>query len=387
MATKRCYYEVLQVSKTASETEIKKAYRKLAMKFHPDRNPDNPEAEEKFKEINEAYDVLSDPQKRSAYDQFGHAGIDGAAGGGGGFGGGFGDFSDIFGDIFGGGFRRGPQPGNDLQYELSITLEEAVKGTTVDIRIPTKEVCDACDGSGAEPGSPVETCPTCGGQGQVRIQQGFFAVAQTCPSCQGSGKLVKNKCKKCHGEGYVHDHKTLSVKIPAGVDTGDRIRLAGEGEAGEPGAPHGDLYVRIRVKEHALFQREGNTLFCELPISFTKVALGGTIEVPTLDGRAALKIPAGTQSGQRFKLAGKGVKSVRSNRVGDLIVQVNVETPVKLNSEQKALLEQLEASLEGKAHKHSPQSHSFFDKVKSFFTGEEEKDNKSEKSNSDDPWK
>ena len=386
MATKRCYYEVLQVSKTASEAEIKKAYRKMAMKYHPDRNPDDPEAEERFKEVNEAYDVLSDPQKRSAYDQFGHAGVDGSAGAGGGGFGGFGDFSDIFGDIFGGGgFHRGPQPGNDLQYELSITLEEAVKGTTVEIRIPTKEVCEACQGTGAEPGSAVETCPTCGGQGQVRIQQGFFAVAQTCPTCHGTGKQIKQKCKKCYGEGYVHDHKTLSVNIPAGVDTGDRIRLAGEGEAGEPGAPHGDLYVRIRVKPHEIFQRDGNTLYCELPISFTKVALGGTIEVPTLDGRAELKIPAGTQSGQRFKLAGKGVKSVRSSRVGDLIVQVNVETPVKLTSEQKALLQQLEESMEGKSHKHSPQSHSFFDKVKAFFTGEDEQ-KEGKKSDNDEPW-
>ena len=383
MATKRCYYEVLQVSKTASETEIKKAYRKLAMKFHPDRNPDNPEAEEKFKEINEAYDVLSDAQKRSAYDQFGHAGVDASSGGAGGFGGGFGNFSDIFSEFFGGGFQRGPQPGNDLQYELSITLEEAVNGTTVDIRIPVREICEACHGTGAESGSALETCATCGGQGQVQIQQGFFAIAQTCPTCQGSGKIIKQKCKKCYGEGYLNQHKTLSVKIPAGIDSGDRIRLAGEGEAGEPGAPRGDLYVRIRVKPHEIFQREGNTLFCELPISFTKVALGGTIEVPTLGGRAELKIPAGTQSGQRFKLAGKGVKSVRSNRVGDLIVQVQVETPVKLTSEQKALLEQLEASLEGKPHKHSPQSHSFLDKVKAFFTGDEQE----KKTNNEEPWK
>ncbi|MDX1795189.1 MAG: molecular chaperone DnaJ [Hydrogenovibrio sp.] len=383
--SKRDYYEILEVSKTSSDGEIKKAYRKLAMRYHPDRNPDNKEAEDKFKEASEAYEILSDPQKRQAYDQFGHAGVDGSAGGGFG-GGGFADFGDIFGDIFGGGFRNaGPQPGDDLQYELEISLEEAVAGTSVDIRIPTKEVCDACEGSGAEPGSQVDTCPTCHGSGQVRIQQGFFAVSRTCPTCHGSGKMIKSPCKSCRGEGYKHSHKTLTVKIPAGVDNGDRIRLQGEGEAGEPGAPHGDLYVRIRVKSHPIFQRDGNTLFCELPLSFTTAALGGAIDVPTLNGKASLKIPAGTQSGQRFKLGGKGVKSVRSSQTGDMIVQVHVETPVKLTQEQKELLTAFDESLKGKHHKqHSPKEHSFFDAVKSFFKNEEEGGSKKD---SDNPWK
>ncbi|WP_127470607.1 molecular chaperone DnaJ [Thiomicrorhabdus aquaedulcis] len=385
--SKRDYYEILEVSKTVSEGELKKAYRKMAMKYHPDRNPDNKEAEDHFKEASEAYEVLSDSQKRATYDQFGHAGLDGHHGGGG-FSGGFGDaFSDVFGDIFGGGFsgRRGPQPGNDLQYELDISLEDAVAGTTVDIRIPTKDVCDSCDGSGAEPGSKVQTCPTCGGAGQVRMQQGFFAVNRPCPTCHGSGKLITTPCKKCRGEGYTHSHKTLSVKIPAGVDTGDRIRLQGEGEAGEPGAPRGDLYVRMRVKKHAIFERDGNTLYCDLPLSFATAALGGSIDVPTLGGKASLKIPAGTQSGQRFKLSAKGVKSVRSSAIGDMIVQVQIETPVKLTNEQKALLEAFDASLKGKHHKqHSPKEHTFFDSVKSFFTGDDDK--KADKKSDNDPW-
>ncbi len=383
--SKRDYYEILEISATASDGEIKKAYRKLAMRYHPDRNPDNKDAEDKFKEASEAYEILSDPQKRQAYDQFGHAGVDGSAGQGGFGGGGFADFGDIFGDIFGGGFggRRGPQPGNDLQYELEISLEDAVSGTTVDIRIPTKELCEACDGSGAEPGSDVQTCPTCQGAGQVRVQQGFFAVSRTCPNCHGTGKIVKTPCKACRGEGYKHSHKTLSVKIPAGVDNGDRIRLQGEGEAGEPGAPHGDLYVRIRVKEHKIFQRDGNTLYCDMPLSFATAALGGTMDVPTLSGKANLKIPAGTQSGQRFKLSGKGVKSVRSHHIGDMVVQVHIETPVKLTEEQKELLRAFDESLQGKHHKqHSPKTHSFFDSVKAFFTGDDE----NEKKDKDGPW-
>jgi molecular chaperone DnaJ len=385
--SKTCYYEILAVSKTASEGEIKKAYRKMAMKYHPDRNPDDKASEDKFKEAAEAYEILADSQKRATYDQFGHAGLNGQSGGGGGFSGGFeGGFGDIFGDMFGGGFggQRGPQPGADLQYELEVSLEDAVAGTSVDIRIPTKDVCDTCEGSGAEAGSDVETCPTCRGAGQVRMQQGFFAVNRVCPSCHGSGQLIKSPCKKCRGEGYTHSHKTLTVKIPAGVDTGDRIRLQGEGEAGEPGAPRGDLYVRMRIKKHAIFERDDNTLFCELPISFSIAALGGSVDVPTLDGKASLKIPAGTQSGQRFKLAGKGVKSVRSSRVGDMVVEVHIETPVKLTNRQKELLEEFDTSLKGKHHKqHSPKEHSFFDSVKSFFTSDEDK--KSDKPD-DGPW-
>lgn len=386
--SKRDYYEVLGVSKSASEGEIKKAYRRMAMKYHPDRNPDDAEAENKFKEASEAYEVLSDSQKRAAYDQFGHAGVDGQGGGHGGFGGGgFGGFGDIFEDLFGGGGgfggRRGPRPGADLQYELEITLEQAVAGAKIDIKIPTKDICDACDGTGAESASDVKTCSTCGGVGQVRMQQGFFSVNTTCPTCNGTGKEITNPCKKCHGEGYTHSNKTLSVSVPAGVDTGDRIRLQGEGEAGEPGAPKGDLYVRIHVKKHSVFERDGNNLYCQIPLSFTTAALGGTLDVPTLNGKANLKIPAGTQSGQRFKLSGKGVKSVRSTMVGDLVVQVHIETPVKLNARQKELLQEFDESLKGKHHKqHSPKEHSWLDSVKNFFTGDG-----SDKKDNDGPWK
>jgi len=377
--SKVCYYEILCVAKTASSAEIKKAYRKLAMKYHPDRNPDNADAESKFKECSEAYEILSDAQKRQAYDQFGHAGVDGSAGQGGFGGGGFSDFGDIFGDIFGGGGRsRGPQPGQNLQFEVNLTLEEAVAGKSLDIRVPTKDTCEVCNGSGAEKGSTADTCRTCQGSGQVRIQQGFFAVARTCPTCHGKGQIIKKPCKPCRGEGYVHGNKTLTVKVPAGVDNGDRIRVQGEGEAGEVGAPKGDLYVSIRVKKHAIFQRDDNTLYCEMPLSFPTAALGGELEVPTLNGKTVLKIPAGTQSGQRFKMAGKGVKSVRSARVGDMIVQVQIETPVKLTKEQKKLMEQLRESLTGKHHKqHSPKESSFFDSVKSFFTSDD----------NDGPWK
>ncbi|VAW47827.1 Chaperone protein DnaJ [hydrothermal vent metagenome] len=375
---------MLSVSRTASEGEVKKAYRKMAMKFHPDRNPDNKDAENKFKEAAEAYEVLSDSQKRATYDQFGHAGLDGQSGGG--FGGGFeGGFGDVFSEMFGGGFggQRGPQAGADLQYELEISLEDAVAGTSVDIRIPTKDSCKSCDGTGAEPGSSVDTCPTCHGAGQVRMQQGFFAVNRACPNCQGTGQLIKSPCKKCRGEGFAHGHKTLSVKIPAGVDTGDRIRLQGEGEAGEKGAPRGDLYVRMNVKKHAIFERDNNTLYCDLPMSFATAALGGTVDVPTLSGKASLKIPAGTQSGQRFKLSGKGVKSVRSSRVGDMVVEVHIETPVKLTARQKELLQEFDESLKGKHHKqHSPKEHGFFDSVKSFFTGDDSKRN----DKNDGPW-
>lgn len=384
MAQKRCYYGILQVSKTASEAEIKRAYRKLAMRYHPDRNPDDAEAEEKFKEINEAYEVLSDPQKRAAYDQFGHAGVNQDAGMGGGaqYGGGFGDiFEDLFGDIFGGRRSRGPQPGRDMQYDLEITLEQAVFGATVDIKIPRHKPCEVCHGTGAASPDAVQTCTTCGGAGQVQMQQGFFVVTQTCPHCHGQGKIITKPCRNCHGQGMVETFKTLSVKIPAGVDTGDRVRLKGEGEPGEPGAPAGDLYVRIFVKAHPLFKREGNNLLCELPISFPKAALGGSVKVPTLDGSTVnLTIPAGTQSGQRLRVEGKGVKSVRSSRVGDLVCTIHIETPVKLTKEQKALLEQFEATLEGKQNTHSPKAHSFWDKVKAFFSQNDHKDH------SASPW-
>jgi molecular chaperone DnaJ len=369
---KEDYYQLLGVSRNASDDEIKKSFRRLAMKYHPDRNRDNPEAEEQFKRVKEANDVLSDPKKRSAYDQFGHAGVDPSMGGGQGFGGGnFSDiFGDVFGDIFGGGGSRGrggPQRGSDLRYNLEITLEEAVAGTEVKIQIPTLINCKSCDGSGANKGSSVTTCPTCHGHGAVRMQQGFFAVQQTCPTCRGSGKQIKDPCKSCHGQGRVQDTKTLSVKVPAGVDTGDRIRLSGEGEAGESGAPAGDLYVQVNVKDHAIFTRDGANLYCEVPISFPKACLGGEVEVPTLAGKVALKIPAETQTGRMFRLSGKGVKPVRGGAVGDLMCRVRIETPVHLNKEQIDLIKQFDESLTGGGSKHSPQAHGWLDGVKQFF--------------------
>ncbi|MFY9178192.1 MAG: molecular chaperone DnaJ [Venatoribacter sp.] len=372
--SKRDYYEVLGVAKDVDGATLKKAYRKLAMKYHPDRNPDDKDAEAKFKEATEAYEILGDEQKRAAYDRFGHAGVDGQAGGGygGGFGGGasFSDiFGDAFGDIFGGGGRSrgGPQRGSDLRYNITLTLEEAVHGVEKQIRIPTLVACKTCDGSGAKPGSKPKTCNTCHGAGQVRMQQGFFSVQQTCPSCRGQGVTIDNPCTSCHGRGVKEETKTLSVKIPAGVDTGDRIRLSGEGEAGGQGGPAGDLYVQVSVKDHAIFQREGPHLYCDVPISIVDAALGGELEVPTLNGRVKLKIPAETQSGQMFRLRGKGVTPVRGGGAGDLICRVRVETPVKLTNEQKELLLQFQASLAGE--KQSPQKKTWFDGVKKFFEG------------------
>ncbi|HEB58757.1 MAG TPA: molecular chaperone DnaJ [Gammaproteobacteria bacterium] len=371
--SKRDYYEVLGVSKNASEAEIKKAFKRMAMKYHPDRNPDDSDAEERFKEAKEAYEVLADAQKRAAYDQFGHAGVDPSAGGGG-FGGGA-SFSDIFGDVFGdifggGGGARGGQRvyrGADLRYNLELSLEEAVKGTTQKIRVPTMVVCDACGGSGARKGTSPTTCSTCGGYGQVRMQQGFFSLQQTCPTCHGSGKTISDPCSKCRGHGRVEEHKTLSVRIPAGVDTGDRIRLQGEGEAGENGGPAGDLYVHVHVQPHPIFEREGNDLYCEVPINMVTAALGGELEVPTLDGRVKLKIPAETQSGKLFRLRGKGVTSVRGGATGDLLCRVMVETPVNLTKQQKELMQQLGDSLKTSKVSHSPRESSWLDGVKKFF--------------------
>lgn len=370
---KQDYYETLGVSKGASKDEIKKAYRRLAMKNHPDRNPDDPKAEARFKEASEAYEVLSDEQKRGAYDQFGHAGVGGAAGGAGAGPGGFGDiFGDIFSDIFGGGGmgggrRGGPSRGADLRYDLELELETAIAGDTVKIRIPALENCDLCKGKGAEPGSPVDECPTCRGVGQVRIQQGFLSIQQTCPDCHGQGKKVRNPCKKCHGDGRVQTSKTLSVKVPAGVDNGDRIRLSGEGESGELGGPSGDLYVQINVKPHDLFERDGNHLRCNVPVDMVTAALGGSVDVPTLKGKVALRVPAETQTGRTFRLRGKGVQSVRTNAPGDLLCRVAVETPVNLNGKQKKLLDELRKSLAEGGSKHNPQEASWLDKAKRFF--------------------
>ena len=376
--SKRDYYEVLSVSRDVNDADLKKAYRRLAMKHHPDRNADNPEAEEKFKEAKEAYDILSDAQKRAAYDQYGHAGVDssmggrpGAAGFGGGGNGDFGDiFGDVFGDIFGGGRggsgRSRAARGADLRYNLELSLEDAVFGTEVNIRVPSMQSCETCDGSGAKKGTSATTCTTCGGVGQVRMQQGFFSVQQTCPNCHGQGKTISDPCPDCSGQGRVQKTKTLSAKIPAGVDNGDRIRLGGEGEGGVHGGPSGDLFVQVQVKQHAIFTRDDNDLYCEMPISIATAALGGELEVPTLKGRLKLKIPAETQSGNLFRMRGKGVKPVRGGPVGDLLCRVSVETPVKLSSKQKDLLREFDKSIRDDGKKHSPQNDSWLDRVKRF---------------------
>ena len=373
---KRDYYEVLGVNRDASEADLKKAYRRLAMKYHPDRNPDDADAEEKFKEASEAYEILTDPEKREAYDRFGHAGVDPSQGGGPGFGfeGNFSDiFGDVFGDIFGGGRgggrgANGVSRGADLRYNMQLDLEQAVGGDTIEVRIPVLAGCEDCDGSGAAPGTTPTTCPECQGAGQIRVSQGFFSLQQTCPRCRGQGRIVTDPCRSCGGAGRAEKRKTLSVKIPAGVDTGDRIRLSGEGEAGMNGGPPGDLYVQIEVRDHPIFVREGRNLYCEVPISIPDAALGGELEVPTLDGRVKLKIPPETQTGKVFRLRGKGVTQVRGGGVGDLLCKVVVETPVKLTDRQKELLREFKDSL-GESTRHSPREKSWFDGVKDFFDG------------------
>lgn len=369
--SKRDYYEVLGVARNASEDELKKAYRRLAMKHHPDRNPDDAGAEAAFKEAKEAYEMLSDANKRRAYDAHGHAAFEHGTGSGGGHG--QADINDIFGDIFGnifggaGGGARGPRRGADIGYVIELDLEDAVAGVDKRIEVPTMVGCGPCKGSGSEDGK-VETCSTCQGRGQVRFQRGIFAMQQPCPTCGGRGQKLSNPCKACHGAGRVEEDKVLSVKIPAGVDNGDRIRLAGEGEAGPAGAASGDLYVEIRVREHAIFQRDGDDLHCEVPIRFSQAALGDTVRVPTLGGEAEIRIPLETQTGKVFRLREKGVKSVRSRSTGDLYCRVVVETPVNLTSQQRELLQQFEATFVGdSAHRHSPRSSTFIDGVKSFW--------------------
>lgn len=366
---KRDYYETLGVARGAPAADIKKAYRRLAMKHHPDRNHNDESAATKFKEVREAYEVLNDPDKRSIYDQFGHEGLRGR--GNGGFGAeGFSDiFGDVFGDIFGGGRRGRSQVfrGADLAYELKLDLERAVRGDDVTIEVPTQVTCEACTGSGSRKGTRPVSCATCGGVGQVRMQQGFFSIQQTCPACKGAGSVIMDPCTECHGRGRVPKTKHLSVKVPAGVDDGDRIRLSGEGEAGRNDGPPGDLYVEIRVNPHKLFTRAGTDLTCEVPVSFATVVLGGEVELPTLDGHVALKVPAGTQSGKVFRLRGKGVITVRDKRPGDLFARVAVETPVSLTDEQKTMLRNLDESIRTGGEKHNPRAEGWLETVKRFF--------------------
>ena len=370
---KRDYYEVLGVNRDADEEVIKKAYRRLAMKHHPDRNPDNPKAEELFKEAKEAYEILTDANKRAAYDRYGHAGVDPRAGMAGSGAAGFSGFADAFGDIFGDifnqarGGRSSVYRGADLRYNLEVALEQAARGTETRIRIPTYEDCETCKGSGAKPGTKPRTCPTCEGHGQVRMQQGFFSIQQACPKCHGTGKVIAEPCPSCHGAARVKKQKTLSVKIPAGVDDGDRIRLSGEGEPGVNGGPAGDLYVQIQVKSHPVFQRDHDDLHCEMPVSFATAALGGEIEIPTLDGSAKIRIPSETQSGKIFRLRGKGIRGVRSREHGDLLCHVVVETPVNLTDRQRELLREFEVISQRDSDRHNPRAKSWMDKVKEFF--------------------
>lgn len=370
--SKRDYYEILDVERGASTAEIKKAYRRLAMKHHPDRNPDDEKAEAQFKEAKEAYEILSDDRKRATYDQFGRAGVDGAVGGGG-FspGDAFSDiFGDVFGDIFGGGRRGGRNQvfrGADLRYQLDLDLEQAVFGDNVEVHYATLSECDSCHGSGARAGSKPRTCPSCSGHGQVRMSQGLFSIQQTCPQCRGSGQIITDPCGDCDGQGRINKKKTLSVKVPPGVDTGDRIRLSGEGEAGRNGGPSGDLYVEVKVRAHEIFERDGAHLHCEVPVNLATALLGSSVQVPTLAGQVALKIPAGTQSGKVFRLRGKGASLVRGAPAGDLFCRVNIETPISLTEEQQELVRKLDQSLKKGGKRHHPRSRSWLDSVKKFF--------------------
>jgi molecular chaperone DnaJ len=377
---KKDYYETLGVPRNASDEDIKKAYRKLAMKYHPDRNQGDAAkvAEEKFKETKEAYEVLSDSGKRSAYDQYGHAGVDpnmrGPGAGAEGFGGFAEAFGDIFGDVFGGARRSGGGGrqvfrGNDISYAMEVSLEEASAGKDAQIRIPSWDDCRTCSGTGAKPGTKVVTCTTCHGNGVVQMRQGFFSVQQTCPQCRGTGKLIPEPCVACHGVGKIKAHKTLEVKIPAGIDNGMRIRSSGNGEPGTNGGPAGDLYIEIRIKKHDIFERDGDDLHCVVPISFPRAALGGEIEVPTLTGKAAIDIPEGTQAGKQFRLRGKGIKGIRSSYPGDLYCHIAIETPVKLTEHQRKLLKDFDDSLKKGGAKHTPTEEGWTDKLKSFFSG------------------